>query len=221
MNGMFLAIARHHAVLAWRGGHSVLAVAFLFIAVTLLPFGIGPELKLLRSLAPGLLWVVLVMALMTSLDRLFQEDYEDGALDRLMLLPLPLELAVLAKLAGHYVALVVPLLAAVPLAGLLLNIEPQRLGGLLAAMLAGTPALVLLGGIGAALAVSVRRGALLTVLLSLPFHVPVLIFGAAAGEAALSGAAVTAPLWVLAALSVAALLAAPVAIAAALRAALR
>lgn len=221
MSGVFFAIARQHALLAWRGGHSVLAVAFLFIAVTILPFGIGPELKLLRALAPGLLWVVLVMALMTSLDRLFQEDYEDGALDRLMLLPLPLELAVLAKLAGHFAALVLPLLAAVPLAGLLLNIEPARLGGLLAAMLAGTPALVLLGGIGAALAVSVRRGALLTVLLSLPFHVPVLIFGAAAGDAALRGGSVSAPLAVLTLLSAAALLTAPLAMAAALRAALR
>ncbi|MCH1541895.1 MAG: heme exporter protein CcmB [Alphaproteobacteria bacterium] len=220
------AICRQHMHLSWRSGQTVLAVSFLFIAITLLPFGLGPELKLLRALAPGLLWVVLAISLLTSLERLFQADYEDGSLDRLLLVPLAFEAVVLAKLLGHYLALVLPLIASVPLAGLLLNIEAARLPALVAAMLCGSPALVLAGGIGAALAVSVRRGGLLTVLIAMPFYVPVLIFGAAAARVSLetgleTGVAIGPYLGILAALSAASLLLAPFAIAAALRSALR
>lgn len=219
---IFAAICSQHMHLSWRSGQTMLAVSFLFIAITLLPFGLGPELKLLRALAPGLLWVVLAISLLTGLERLFQADYEDGTLDRLLLVPLAFEAVVLAKLLGHYLALVLPLILAVPLAGLLLNIEAARLPFLLAAMLCGSPALVLLGGIGASLAVSVRRGGLLTVLIAMPFYVPVLIFGAAAARAGLeTGAAVGPYLGILAALSAASLLLAPFAIAAALRSALR
>jgi heme exporter protein B len=219
---IFVAICGQHLHLSWRSGQTMLAVSFLFIAITLLPFGLGPELKLLRALAPGLLWVVLAISLLTSLERLFQADYEDGSLDRLLFVPLAFEAVVLAKLLGHYLALVLPLILAVPLAGLLLNIEAARLPVLLAAMLCGSPALVLLGGIGASLAVSVRRGGLLTVLIAMPFYVPVLIFGAAAARAGLeTGLAVGPYLGILAALSAASLLLAPFAIAAALRSALR
>ena len=217
---LFATLCAAHMRLAWRGGQTVLAVSFMFIAITLLPFGLGPELKLLRALAPGLLWVVLAMSLLTTLDRLFQADFEDGTLDRLRLLPVPFEAALLAKLTGHFLVLVVPLILSVPLAGLLLNIEAAGLPLLLAAMLCGAPALVLLGGIGAALAVSVRRGGLLTVLIAMPFYVPILIFGAAASQLALSSGTTLWPyLGILAALSAAALLLAPFAIAAALRAA--
>ena len=219
---IFVAICGQHLHLSWRSGQTMLAVSFLFIAITLLPFGLGPELKLLRALAPGLLWVVLAISLLTSLERLFQADYEDGSLDRLLFVPLAFEAVVLAKLLGHYLALVLPLILAVPLAGLLLNIEAARVPVLLAAMLCGSPALVLLGGIGASLAVSVRRGGLLTVLIAMPFYVPVLIFGASATRAGLeTGVAVGPYLGILAALSAASLLLAPFAIAAALRSALR
>ena len=188
--------------------------------MTLLPFGLGPELKLLRALAPGLLWVVLAISLLTTLDKLFQADFEDGTLDRLRLLPLAFEAALLAKLSGHFLALVLPLILSVPLAGLLLNIDGARLPLLLAGMLCGAPALVMLGGIGAGLAVSVRRGGLLTVLIAMPFYVPVLIFSAAASQAALSdGTSIWPYLGILAALSAATILLAPFAIAAALRAA--
>lgn len=217
----FRAICATHIRLAWRGGHSGLALAFLFIAITLLPFGLGPELKLLRALAPGLLWVVLVMTVLVTLDRLFQEDFEDGTLDRYISLALPLEMVVLAKLLGHYVAVIVPLLVFVPVAGLLLNIAPDHVPGLMLALLAGTPALVLLGGIGASLAVSVKRGGLLSVLLSLPFYVPVMIFGAGATHAALGGGMDATRLAIVALLSLASLLLAPPVIAAALRSAIR
>ena len=107
---LFMTLCAAHIRLAWRGGQTVLAVSFLFIAVTLLPFGLGPELKLLRALAPGLLWVVLAISLLTTLDKLFQADFEDGTLDRLRLLPLAFEAALLAKLSGHFLALVLPLI---------------------------------------------------------------------------------------------------------------
>ena len=95
--GIFLSLCHQHMLLAWRSGHTTLIVTFLFIAVTLMPFGLGPELALLSRLAPGLLWVVLLMSLLLSLDRMFQADYEDGTLEQLGLLPLPMELIVLAK----------------------------------------------------------------------------------------------------------------------------
>ena len=100
-------------------------LAFVFICVMLMPFGLGPELSLLQRLAPGLLWVIMLMAVLLSLDRMFQADFEDGGLDQLMLLPVALEGAVMAKLAAHFVGILMPVLATMPLAGLLLNIRPD------------------------------------------------------------------------------------------------
>ena len=210
-------------LLAWRSGHTTLIVTFLFIAVTLMPFGLGPELALLSRLAPGLLWVVLLMSLLLSLDRMFQADYEDGTLEQLGLLPLPMELIVLAKSLGHFIALFVPLLISVPVAGLLLNIEAAVLPALMLTMLAGAPALTLLGAIGAALALSVRRSAMLTVLLVMPLYIPVLVFGATSSTRAIamSGQIDWPALGILALMSCAALFMAPLAAAAALRVALR
>ena len=140
-----------------RGGHLMPVLAFVFICVMLMPFGLGPELSLLQRLAPGLLWVIMLMAVLLSLDRMFQADFEDGGLDQLMLLPVALEGAVMAKLCAHFVGILLPVLATMPLAGLLLNIRPDTVVPVLATLLAGAPALVMLGAIGAALAVGVRR----------------------------------------------------------------
>ena len=169
------------------------------------------------------LWVVLLMSLLLSLDRMFQADYEDGTLEQLGLLPLPMELIVLAKSLGHFIALFVPLLISVPLAGLLLNIEAAVLPALMLTMLAGAPALTLLGAIGAALALSVRRSAMLTVLLVMPLYIPVLVFGATSSTRAIamSGQIDWPALGILALMSCAALFMAPLAAAAALRVALR
>jgi len=221
--GIFLSLCHQHMLLAWRSGHTTLIVTFLFIAVTLIPFGLGPELALLSRLAPGLLWVVLLMSLLLSLDRMFQADYEDGTLEQLGLLPLPMELIVLAKSLGHFIALFVPLLISVPVAGLLLNIEAAVLPALMLTMLAGAPALTLLGAIGAALALSVRRSAMLTVLLVMPLYIPVLVFGATSSTRAIamSGQIDWPALGILALMSCAALFMAPLAAAAALRVALR
>ena len=221
--GIFLSLCHQHMLLAWRSGHTTLIVTFLFIAVTLMPFGLGPELALLSRLAPGLLWVVLLMSLLLSLDRMFQADYEDGTLEQLGLLPLPMELIVLAKSLGHFIALFVPLLISGPVAGLLLNIEAAVLPALMLTMLAGAPALTLLGAIGAALALSVRRSAMLTVLLVMPLYIPVLVFGATSSTRAIamSGQIDWPALGILALMSCAALFMAPLAAAAALRVALR
>ena len=223
MIGIFMSLCHQHMLLAWRSGHTTLIVSFLFIAITLMPFGLGPELALLRKLAPGLLWVVMLMSLLLSLDRMFQADFEDGTFDQLALLPMPMELIVLAKSLGHFLALFVPLLICVPVAGLLLNIDASSLPVLMLTMLMGAPALTLLGAIGAALALSIRRSAMLTVLLVMPLYVPVLIFGATGSSRAISsgGEIELATLGILALMSLAALFMAPLAAAAALRVALR
>ena len=206
-----------------RGGHLMPVLAFVFICVMLMPFGLGPELSLLQRLAPGLLWVIMLMAVLLSLDRMFQADFEDGGLDQLMLLPVPLEGAVMAKLCAHFVGILLPVLATMPLAGLLLNIRPDTVVPMLATLLAGAPALVMLGAIGAALAVGVRRAGLLTVLIVTPLYVPVIVFGAGAVARSLDapGTLDVAALGVLGLISAASIFLAPPAIAAALRAGLR
>ncbi len=209
--------------LVLRGGHLMPVLAFVFICVMLMPFGLGPELSLLQRLAPGLLWVIMLMAILLSLDRMFQADFEDGGLDQLMLLPVALEGAIMAKISAHFVGILMPVLATMPLAGLLLNIRPDTVMPMLAALLAGAPALVMLGAIGAALAVGVRRAGLLTVLIVTPLYVPVIVFGAGALARSLAapGTLDVAAIAVLGLISAASIFLAPPAIAAALRAGLR
>ncbi|MGI9440558.1 MAG: heme exporter protein CcmB [Parvibaculales bacterium] len=217
----FLALSYAQMQMSWRQGHIMQAVSFLLIAVILLPFGLGAQLAQLNLLASGLLWVALLMAVLLSLDTLFQADIEDGHFDQLIGLDLPLETVVLAKLSGYFIAIMVPLLASVPLAALLLNLSVQNLWPLMVAMLVGTPALLGLGGIGAALAVSVPRGGLLMVLLVMPLYVPIMIFGAGAANQAVDNVPDMTALAILGLISLAALLLSPIAIAAILRSALR
>ncbi len=221
MTTTFLALMREQARLSLRGGHILLAVSFLLIAVTLLPLGIGPQSALLQKLAPGLIWVALLMAVLLSLDRLFQADSEDGHFDQLVGLSLPLEFVVLAKLSGHFLAIMVPLLLSVPVAGFLLNLAPAAFLPLMVSLLVGAPALICLGGIGAALAASVPRAAMLTVLLVMPLYVPIIIFGVGISARALCATPTITGLTIMMLISLAALLLTPVAAAAALRAALR
>ena len=209
--------------LVLRGGHLMPVLTFVFICVMLMPFGLGPELSLLQRLAPGLLWVIMLMAVLLSLDRMFQADFEDGELDQLMLLPVALEGAIMAKLSAHFVGILMPVVATMPLAGLLLNIRPDTVMPMLATLLAGAPALVMLGAIGAALAVGVRRAGLLTVLIVTPLYVPVIVFGAGALARLLAapGTLDVAAIAVLGLISAASIFLAPPAITAALRAGLR
>lgn len=195
----------------------MLVVVFFVLAVALFPLGIGPETAVLRRIAPGVIWVAALLAAMLSLDRLFQIDFEDGSLDQLALAPLPLELVAAAKCLAHWISTGLPLVVISPLLGVLLELNGEAYGALLLAMAAGTPSLSLVGGIGAALTVSIRRGGVLLSLLVLPLYIPVLIFGTGAIDAAATGLGGGAHLLVLAALLAAALPLAPWAIAGALR----
>ncbi len=206
------------------GGGAGMAVFFFLTVIAIVPLGIGPNLKLLANIAPGMLWVALLLSALLTLDRLFQADYEDGSLDLLMTGALPLELVAAAKALSHWLTTGLPLVVAAPLLGLLLNLETSAFGPLVLAMLIGTPALSFLGAIGAALTVSIRRGGLLASLLVIPFYIPVLIFGVAAagggGVSAVPGAGGQS-LLLLGAVALVSLVLGPVAAAAALRANLR
>lgn len=207
--------------LALRGGvGSAMAILFFVVTAALFPLGVGPELTVLSRIAAGVLWVAALLAAMLSLERLFQADYEDGALDQLALSPLPLEFVVLAKCAAHWLTAGVPLVIVAPLLALLFDMKGEGLGLLVLAMLLGTPSLSLIGGVGAALVVGARRAGVLLALLVLPLAVPVLIFGTSAVEGAVGGYGSGAQLLILAAFFLGALVLAPVAGAAALRLAL-
>jgi heme exporter protein B len=200
------------------GGGTSLGVVFFLILVTVSAFAIGPDLALLGKIAPAILWISGLLAALLGLDRLFQADHEDGSLDLLLTSRTPLELIVLVKCLAHWILTGLPLAAAAPFFGLMLNLPANQLWSVTLSLLAGTPALTLTGAIGAALTVSLRRGGLLLAILILPLCVPVLIFGVAAARAG-PGSMVpfATPFLILCALTLIALAGAPFAAAFALR----
>jgi heme exporter protein B len=200
------------------GGGALMGALFFLIVVTLVPFAVGPDLALLQRIGPAMLWLGALLASLLALDRLFTSDYEDGSLDLLMAGALPLELAVAAKAIAHWLTTGLPLVVISPLLALMLNVEISAMGAIALTLLIGTPALTFLGLIGAALSVTLRRGGLLLAVLVLPLTVPVLIFGVAAANAAISGAAAAGPAFtILCALTLASVVIGPFAAAAALR----
>jgi heme exporter protein B len=200
------------------GGGAWIGVLFFLIVVTMMPFAIGPELSLLRRIGPAILWLGALLASLLTLDRLFASDHEDGSLDLILMGRAPLELAIAAKALAHWLTTGLPLVIAAPAFGLFLDIEPRSMAAVALTLLVGTPALTLLGLIGAALAVTLRRGGLLVAVLILPLTIPVLIFGVAAANAALAGPVpFGTPFAILCALSLASLVIGPVAAAAAFR----
>jgi heme exporter protein B len=214
-----LELARRDLILAWKEGGGVgVALGFYLVVVTLLPLGIGPDLALLRRIAPGILWVALLLAALLSLGRMFETDLEDGSLEVLATGPLPLEAVAAAKSLAHWLTTGVPLTALAPLLGLLLDMQPEAYAVLTLSMLAGTPAVSALGAIGAALTLRARRGGLLLALLMLPLFVPTLVFGIeTVRSASLAEQAFLPSFLMLCAVSLAALVLAPLAAAAALR----
>jgi len=210
-------------VLTWREGGAIgTALGFYLVVVAITPLGLGPDLNLLSRIAPGVLWVALLLASLLSADRIFHNDYEDGTLDVLAMGPLPLPLVAALKSLAHWVMTGVPLALLAPLLGLLLNLPIEAFPLLMFTMLAGTPAVSFVAAIGASLTLGLRRGGVLLALLVLPLYVPVLIFGVAAVSAASVGpASPWPPFLILCALSLASIGLAPIAAAAALRAALR
>jgi len=200
------------------GGGALMGALFFLIVVTMMPFAIGPDLKLLARIGPAILWLGALLASLLALDRLFTADYEDGSLDLLMTGTTPLELTVATKAIAHWLTTCLPLVVIAPILGLLLNINVHAMGAVALTLLAGTPALTFIGVIGAALSVTLRRGGLLLAILVLPMTVPVLIFGVAAANAAIvEGQPFGPPFTILCALSLGALALGPFAAAAALR----
>ncbi len=213
------ALLRRDLALAARDGAALgTALGFDLIVVSLLPLGLGPDAALLARIAPGALWIALLLSALLSVVRLFEADHQDGSLAVLQTAPLPLELVVLAKIVAHWLTAALPLVIATPLLGLLLNLEPTSYVPLMTAMVLGSPAISAIGAIGAALTLATRKGGLLIALLVLPLYVPTLVFGVSAVDASLvvAGGAM-APLLILAAISLLSLTLAPLAAAAALR----
>jgi heme exporter protein B len=200
------------------GGGALIGVLFFVVVVTLTPFAVGPDLALLKRIGPAILWLAALLASLLALDRLFASDHEDGSLDLILTGRAPLELVIAAKGLAQWLTTAVPLIVAAPLIGLLLDIEPPAQAGLVLTLLVGTPALTFIGIIGAAIAVTLRRGGLLLAIIVLPLTVPVLIFGVAAANAAVAGPVpFGTPFTVLCALTLASLVIGPFAAAAALR----
>ena len=180
-------LARELTLALRSGGGAGLGLGFYAILVLLVPLGAGPEPERLASVAAGTLWIGALLACLLSLDRLFQADLEDGTLDILALAPLPLEALVALKAFAHWLTTGLPLVVAAPVFALTLNLPAPAFPWLIASLAVGTPALSLLGAIGAALTVGIRRGGLLLALLVLPLYLPTLIFGARATAAAAEG----------------------------------
>ena len=213
-------VARELRLALRRRSDLVAALFFFVIVVSLFPLGVGPDPELLRKLAPGVLWVAALLATMLSLPRLFADDLRDGSLEQLVLAPQPLALIVLGKVLAHWLVGGLPLTLLAPLLGLQFDLTGPALTVLAASLLIGTPALSAIGAIGAALTLGVRGGGVLLSLLVLPLYVPVLIFGAGAVDATLTGLGAQAHLSLLGALTLAGVFFAPWPTAAALRIAL-
>ncbi len=222
MSGVgFASLLRRDLLLVLRqGSDALITLSFYLLAVMMFPFGVGPEPELLARIAAGLLWTMALFAALISLDRLFQQEQEDGGLEQLALAPLALEWSFLAKALAHFLATGLPLLVAAPFLALLLRLPLPAIPVLTAALALGGPALTLVGAVGAALTLGARRGAVLLPLIVLPLYIPVLIFGVGAVDAAASGLSAQPHLLLLGAYLLAAIPLAPWAGAAALRLAL-
>jgi heme exporter protein B len=187
---MFWWLVWRDLILAWRRRADVLATLFFFvIVVSLFPLGIGPEARLLRTIAPGVVWVAALLASMLSLGRMFASDYQDGTLEQLLLTPQPIYLLVLAKVLAHWLVSELPLVIIAPLLGIQFGLTQNILGTMAISLLLGTPVLSIIGAIGAALTLGLRAANVLVALLVLPLFIPALIFGAGAIEASINGVA--------------------------------
>ncbi len=214
-----IALIRRDLMIASRiGGGAELGVVFFLTLTAIVPFAIGPDQNLLGRLAPAVLWIAALLATLFGLDRLFQADEEEGVLDQFMLSETPLELIVLAKCIAHWLTTGLVLSLAAPLFGLMLNLPFEAMLPLVATLLVGTPAITLIGAVGAAVTVGLRRGGLLMAILVLPLTVPTLIFGVGAANAAIVGPTpFGAPFLLLLATTLVALVICPLAAAAAIR----
>jgi heme exporter protein B len=203
---LLLLVVRRDLVLAMRRRADVLTTLFFFVmVVSLFPLGVGPEMDMLRKMAPGVLWVAALLASMLSLGRLFSADYLDGTLEQMLLAPQSLSVLVLGKMVSHWMVSGLPLVLMTPVLGLQFDMTVEAIGVLMLGLLLGTPILSMVGAIGAALTLGLRGGGVLLSLLVLPLCIPVLIFGTGAVQAVTSGLNVSAHLSLMGALLVLAL----------------
>ncbi len=201
-----------------RRRSDVLTTLFFFIiVVSLFPLGVGPEMNMLRTMAPGVVWVAALLASMLSLGRMFSSDYLDGTLEQMLISPQSLSMLVLGKAMAHWLVTGVPLVLMSPVLGIQYDLSTDALLILTASLLLGTPVLSLIGAIGAALTLGLRGGGVLVSLLVLPLYIPVLIFGAGAVEASTAGLGASAHLSLLGAFLLASLVLSPWATAVSLR----
>jgi len=218
LSNAFFAIIRRDLVLALRRRSEVAnPLLFFILVITLFPLGIGAQPHLLQAIAPGIIWVSALLAAMLSLDSLFRSDFDDGSLEQILLSSHPASILVLAKIIAHWLVTGLPLLIVAPLLAIFLGMPTHSLGILLLTLLLGTPVLSLIGAIGVALTVGLRRGGMILSLLVLPLYVPVLIFASNAVEIAGNGLPVTAQINILISILIMATVLAPWPTAAALK----
>jgi heme exporter protein B len=204
--------------LALRNRHELAnPLIFFILVVSLFPLAVTPTPEVLQAMAPGVIWVSALLAVLLSLDRLFKQDYDDGSLDQLMLSPNPLMILVFAKVTAHWLLTGLPLVIVAPLLGLFMAMPPEAVSVLIYSLLLGTPVLSLIGAIGVSLTVAVNRGGVLLSLIVLPLYIPILIFGANAVDVAMDGLSVKGQLFFLAAVLALAVSLAPLATSVALR----
>jgi len=214
----FTATLQRELLLAWRRPAEIINPLFFFVMVTaLFPLGVSPQPELLATIAPGVVWVAALLAVLLSVDGLFRADHDSGALEQLLSAPQNLYVPVLAKLVAHWLLTGLPLVLVAPLLGYMLHLPSAAIGVLFVAVLLGTPTMIAIGAIGASLTVSLRSGGILLSLLVLPLYVPVLVFGAGVVSYAAKGLPVSGVLALLAAMMLTSFTLAPAAVAAGLR----
>ena len=214
----FLTIFRRDLLLALRyRGDFVNPLIFFFVVIALIPLGLSPELSRLCEVAPGMLWITALLASMLSLDGLFKDDYLDGTLEEIIVLPQPLYFMVLAKIIVHWIVTGLPLSLLAPFLGMMLSLPEEGYLPLMSSLLVGTALLSLIGSIGAALTLPLNREGLLLSLIVIPFYMPVLIFGSNIVVMSINGLSIASPLAVMGSLLALSLLISPYAVSCALR----
>jgi heme exporter protein B len=214
----FFLIIKRDLTIAFRHRDDIInPLLFFVIVVTLFPLGIGPESTTLSRIAPGIIWVAALLSTLLSLDRLFKSDHSDGSLEQMLLSPHPVFILVLGKIIAHWLLTGLPLILVAPLLAVLLHLNENSYGALMLTLLLGTPVLSLLGAIGVALTVGIKKGGVLLSLLVLPLYIPVLIFATSAIDTAAMNLPYSGQLAIIAALFFGSLTLAPFAVSAALK----
>ncbi|CAM2902801.1 MULTISPECIES: heme exporter protein CcmB [Vibrio] len=211
-------IIRRELLIAFRRQADILnPLWFFIIVITLFPLSIGPEPSLLARIAAGIVWVAALLSALLSLERLFRDDFQDGSLEQMMLMPVPLPVVVMSKVIAHWALTGLPLILISPLLAILLSLDMNSWLAIVSTLLVGTPTLSFIGAIGVALTVGLQKGGVLLSLLILPLYIPVLIFATSAIDAASLGMAYNGQLAIMGAMLMGAMTLTPFAISAALR----